>query len=1140
MVGVGTCNAVATGPASSPFYTEGTLNISISVTDTEPPVITPPGAQSASTDAGTNTATLDVTSLGSVTDNSGTTPAITYAIGGTPLAGAYAFPIGVTTVTMDASDGAGNAAVQESFTVTVTDGEVPVITPPGAQSASTDAGTNTATLDVTSLGSVTDNSGTTPTITYAIGGTPLAGAYAFPIGVTTVTMDASDGAGNAAVQQSFTVTVTDGEVPVITPPGPQSAPTDTGVNTATLDVTSLGSVTDNSGTTPAITYAIGGTPLSGAYAFPIGVTTVTMDASDGAGNAAVQESFTVTVTDGEVPVITAPGPQSASTDAGANTATLDVTSLGSVTDNSGTTPAITYAIGGTPLAGAYAFPIGVTTVTMDASDGAGNAAVQESFTVTVTDGEVPVITPPGAQSASTDAGTNTAMLDVTSLGSVTDNSGTTPTITYAIGGTPLAGAYAFPIGVTTVTMDASDGAGNAAVQQSFTVTVTDSEVPVITPPGPQSAPTDTGVNTATLDVTSLGSVTDNSGTTPTITYAIGGTPLAGLHAFPMGVTTVTMDASDGAGNAAVQQSFTVTVTDGEVPVITPPGAQSASTDAGTNTATLDVTSLGSVTDNSGTTPTITYAIGGTPLAGAYAFPIGVTTVTMDASDDVGNAATQQSFTVTVTDSEAPVITAPADQTAPADIGGVTATLDVTNLGSVTDNSGPTPSITYRAGSTILTGPHVFPLGVTTVTMDAIDSAGNAATQVSFTVTITDNEAPTVTLTTNTTQVAAGDRVVVNIAFSEPVTGFHGSELNLGNATLTSLSGTGTAWVATLSAIGGGDVTVSVPAGAATDAAGNGNEMSNTLSVRDTTITETQTQISQFMQSRVDLLLKNQPELAHLLLGSETGRLNSQVSRGTGTFNFANRSDAPVWMMLNGSWTNESDRDLTYLFGSIGSHIKVNPNLLVGGMLQFDHMDQTDGAAEVQGTGWLAGPYFVARLPEQDLYFDGRLLYGQSSNKITPFGTYTDKFDTNRLLASLQVSGALDYGEVDIIPSLKASYAREAQSAYTDTPGNRIPKQTVELGQIEAGLAFVAPMPLYTGEGEMTLTGGVKAIGSFVNGSGHASSVSPDYEGGRARIDLGMMHRMVNGGQFQIQSYYDGIGASGYDSYGISFRLEYQF
>ncbi|WP_162561010.1 hypothetical protein, partial [Tritonibacter mobilis] len=98
-------------------------------------------------------------------------------------------------------------------------------------------------------------------------------------------------------------------------------------------------------------------------AFPMGMTPVTIDPCGALCTDTAHFRSTVTVTDGEVPVITAPGPQSASTDAGANTATLDVTSLGSVTDNSGTTPAITYAIGGTPLAGAYAFPIGVTTVT---------------------------------------------------------------------------------------------------------------------------------------------------------------------------------------------------------------------------------------------------------------------------------------------------------------------------------------------------------------------------------------------------------------------------------------------------------------------------------------------------------------------------------------------------------------------------------------------------------------------------------------------------------------------------------------------------------------------------------------------------------------------------------------------------------
>jgi hypothetical protein len=75
---------------------------------------------------------------------------------------------------------------------------------------------------------------------------------------------------------------------------------------------------------------------------------------------------------------------------------------------------------------------------------------------------------------------------------------------------------------------------------------------------------------------------------------------------------------------------------------------------------------------------------------------------------------------------------------------------------------------------------------------------------------------------------------------------------------------------------------------------------------------------------------------------------------------------------------------------------------------------------------------------------------------------------------------------------------------------------------------------------MTLTGGITAIGSFVNGAGHAASIIPEYEGGRARIDLGLLHSMANGGVFSIQSYYDGIGTSGFESYGLSLSFEMQF
>ncbi|MFP3386016.1 HYR domain-containing protein, partial [Tritonibacter sp. SIMBA_163] len=310
----------------------------------------------------------------------------------------------------------------------------------------------------------------------------LTGAYDFPVGETTVTMDAQDAAGNAATQVSFTVTVSDADTPVLAAPNAQTAQTDEGADTASIDVTGLGSVSDNVDSSLSITYKVGGTTLTGAYDFPVGETTVTMDAQDAAGNAATQVSFTVTVTDADTPVLTAPNAQTAQTDEGADTASIDVTGLGSVSDNVDSSLSITYKVGDTTLTGAYDFPVGETTVTMDAQDAAGNAATQVSFTVTVSDADTPLLTAPNAQTAQTDEGADTASIDVTGLGSVSDNVDSSLSITYKVGDTTLTGAYDFPVGETTVTMDAQDAAGNAATQVSFTVTVSDADTPLLTAP----------------------------------------------------------------------------------------------------------------------------------------------------------------------------------------------------------------------------------------------------------------------------------------------------------------------------------------------------------------------------------------------------------------------------------------------------------------------------------------------------------------------------------------------------------------------------------------------------------------------------------------------------------------------------------
>jgi hypothetical protein len=139
-------------------------------------------------------------------------------------------------------------------------------------------------------------------------------------------------------------------------------------------------------------------------------------------------------------------------------------------------------------------------------------------------------------------------------------------------------------------------------------------------------------------------------------------------------------------------------------------------------------------------------------------------------------------------------------------GGPAVTLD----GASTDS----PTFTTAAGSATLT----FELTVS-------DSDGGSDTD---TVVVTvEGSAPSVELATT-----AGDPVggsfPLTITFSEPVTGFTVDDLETTNATLTGFSGTGTSYAVTVAPTADGTVSVEVPAAVATDGAGTGNLVSNTV------------------------------------------------------------------------------------------------------------------------------------------------------------------------------------------------------------------------------------------------------------------------------------------------------------------------
>ena len=167
-----------------------------------------------------------------------------------------------------------------------------------------------------------------------------------------------------------------------------------------------------------------------------------------------------------VPVITCPADTSVNAAPGLCSDTLDFTST-VVADTP--TAVVHYRIGNTAITLPYGFPGGTTTVVATALNAAGYDTC--TFNVTVNDIEPPVVTCPSDVVQSNDPGECGAI--VTFPDAIATDNCPGVTVTYS----DTSGSF-FPVGTTTVTVTATDGAGNTATC-SFTITVNDTEPPVI-------------------------------------------------------------------------------------------------------------------------------------------------------------------------------------------------------------------------------------------------------------------------------------------------------------------------------------------------------------------------------------------------------------------------------------------------------------------------------------------------------------------------------------------------------------------------------------------------------------------------------------------------------------------------------------
>ncbi|MCB0763787.1 MAG: HYR domain-containing protein, partial [Flavobacteriales bacterium] len=560
------------------------------------------------------------------------------------------------------------------------------------------AGSNNASIDAVQYYFGTLSGGTWS-------GTGVTGSSLDPSGLSgTVTITYTVGSSPCEHTTSKVVAI-DAVAPEITCPGPISIGVTPGACSAVITYASP-IVSDNCPGTPVITLVSG--PSSGDVVL-LGESTVIYSVSDGPNTATC--SFQIEVVDDQPPVATT---------APDTLATLD---LGS--DCSASLPDLTTTVQFEdcgPITIVQSPPAGTaidatTLVSITATAEGGSTTISGS--VVVRDVLAPQITCPGSQTVQAPLASGTATVNY-AMPSATDNCNAV-SIT-AIGASPSSGS-AFPIGPTVVTYEASDPSGNAATC-SFAITVVANDAPSIDCPADINLNTDAGSCAATVGYVIPDGWDAQDG-------VLSATQVTGMPPGPMTVGThvQTYTVSDGDGHEATC-SFTVNVFDNELPDIICPGNINLPNDPELCGA---IASYPTPTFTDNCAASIARTAG--PASGSI-FPVGTTTVAYRATDASGNSR-ECSFTVTVNDDQAPVITCGTTITAMAPPG---------LCGAVV--SYPLPAFTDNcAGAAIArtAGPasnSTFPLGTTEVT-HVVTAANGATASCSFSVTVIDTIAPTI-------------------------------------------------------------------------------------------------------------------------------------------------------------------------------------------------------------------------------------------------------------------------------------------------------------------------------------------------------------------------------------------------------------
>ncbi len=687
-----------------------------------------------------------------------------------------------------------------------------------------------------------------------------------------------------------------------------------------------------------------------------------------------------------------------------------------------------------------------------------------------------------------------------------------------------------------------------------------------------------------------------SGMTLSAAGVLSGTPnLAGNYSFNVVVSDSTPDI-DGGPFKSAPVAYTLAVTDPTVTVTAPaPGSALSAYSSSPFSQTFSATG-GQMPHKftlTGSLPAgLSFTEGGVlsgtiTEAGPFSFTVKATDATA-VGDGGPFSSSAASYTLTATDDTPPVFdTFPDDITVEVDppLTGETVTWAVP---AASDNiAGVT--ITQTAG---LARGATFPLGPTVNTFVARDVAGNETTR-SFTVTVVQRAQGRVTVVINTT-------VDGSFNFSSPET-----PLNFSVTTSSGSGSSGAIGVnpgtfpisftvpqsfdVAEASCSDGVSTIDPKTRSGSIRVVSGVQVTCTLSASD--ISKTTGLIGQLLEARAQLILTNGPDSARRierLANTYTGQggvsgfgmsfggdmlpFGLRFTERDATFSYSLRramakdnkgeeegalgfdglyadrnGDTPpdpfdIWVEGKFARFNAEGGDGNFGILHAGADYLVTPGLLLGlgGQLDWTDMEGEDDA-EMDGLGYMIGPYLTARLSE-NFFFDARAAWGQSFNNVSPFGTYEDEVDAARWLISGALIGRFDLDRFTIQPKVEVAYFEEKSEDYEDSLGFDIPSVKASTGTFTFGPRVSTQVELndFTRLEPFVTLEGIWTFAQENTATTVAESPGLEEKGLRGRGELGFT--LFGGGSSSLSAsgFYDGLGSSDFEAWGGEIELKQEF